>query len=180
MTYDEFKNGITSIDKNFDEVKPKELSIMTYDEFRNESLIIDKKFDEAKKLFLEIYDEYVNSSEFKEWILKKNERKILCDKAREAWERTETYKIDFRYYSRDCIRRSYGYGEPVLSPMEKEDRKFWDEYAKYLNIIEDWQPPKGCISYQKYLTKMELLKSYLGIGVDKFPSEWYHHENCKS
>jgi hypothetical protein len=163
MTYDEFKNGITSIDKKVDEAKPKELSV------------IDDKFDEAKELFLKIYDEYINSEGFKEHLQK---RKVALEKLNEAkkiWEETESFKHDPEIFEQ---KNYYSY-QFVGLKFPLEDRGKFNSYEHYLRQLRGARIEHHYYSsdLEKYEMKITLLKKYLGVKT--LPIDWYYNENCK-
>lgn len=169
MTEEEFRKK---------EIYLKEISIVDdkfemYEGFRNKS-IIDKKFNEAKELFLKIYNEYIESDGFKEYLQEKEEALKKLDEARQKWEKTETYKVDPDLYAyKSDLRRLVNQDFLNVPP---EDRLIYDDFS-YLN--NQWKCYRNdySVDFEKYEMKISLLKKYLDVS--KFPSDWYYHENFK-
>ena|SRR5271154_2166905 len=107
---------------------------------------INEMFDKAKEMFLEIYDEYINSEGCKRWLQERNKALKILNEENKSWNEMDVSKIDEDTL---CIGPSH--------------------------VVVDF--PDYSLDREKYDMKMSLLKAHL--KVDDFPSDWYHHKNCK-
>ena len=122
---------------------------------------IDRRWDEAYTLFTKIYNELVESAEFKEWAEDTKKNRIIYKKA---------------------LAAKNNLGEYSILTMNENIRAVNKEFYDIDNLLDArWSKLRSFASYHKYDTKIKLLRAYLGLDSDHdFPFEWYHHEEFKS
>lgn len=122
---------------------------------------IDKKWDEAYALFTKIYNGFVESAEFKEWVeLHKQLMETKSYKEHLLDDVPITFSV-FRY-------------TPYWFKVVEGDKELYDRYSKLRMSLVETGPIRN-----KYDIKIALLKSYLGLGEHIFPLEWYHNEHMR-
>ncbi len=120
--------------------------------------IIDSKFAEAESLFTKIYNEFIGSDIFQQWVA-----------VSKKWEKTKTCKKDpYDNFPKSAMIISIHY-----MGVEEEDSLLYKEYRKILIKVG-----KTSFARRKYNMKMGLLLAYLGLKETDtvFPLEWYHSE----
>ena len=109
--------------------------------------LVNKKYELLKGVFTKIYDEFINSDTFQEYM-----------KLEEEWKTTETYK-------------EYKGEGNILTCITPSDFALWkklDTQREELDATEE---------YHKYDVKTKILKTYVGISLGStLPKEWFTNE----
>lgn len=161
MNKDDFNNSIIIIDNKFKEENPKGFST------------IDDNFEEAKRLFLKIYDEYINSEGFKGYLQERQEAIENFKELEKIWKETEAYN----FFSNNPDKCIYKYPHNGKIPDINRDDISEEDREKFYNFNYEMNQMRGpnpdfSVDKEKYEMKIDLLKKYL--GVNGFPSDWYH------